>query len=76
MLPNTAFLKGNAYHSTLPEGQVDIVLERALIHHLNDLNACLKEANRIMKNVITSYSIHYTKLYDRVIQDSSAFLVE
>ncbi|GAA0375903.1 class I SAM-dependent methyltransferase [Paenibacillus motobuensis] len=49
MLPNTAFLKGNAYHSTLPEGQVDIVLERALIHHLNDLNACLKEANRIMK---------------------------
>lgn len=29
---------------------MDIVLERALIHHLNNLDACFREAWRILKN--------------------------
>lgn len=48
-IPNAAFLKGDAYQTNLPANEVDIVLERALIHHLNDLEACFKEAHRIMK---------------------------
>ncbi|WP_144941164.1 class I SAM-dependent methyltransferase [Paenibacillus sp. 32O-W] len=47
--PNAAFLLENAYHSNLTANEFDIVLERALIHHLSDLDACFKEANRIMK---------------------------
>lgn len=46
---NLIFLKGDAYHTNLPTSSYDIVLERALIHHLNDLDACFKEANRLLK---------------------------
>lgn len=38
-----------AYQTGLPANEVDIVLERALIHHLSDLEAGFKEAHRIMK---------------------------
>jgi len=46
---NATFQKGDAYQSNLPANEFDIVLERALIHHLNDLDACFKEAYRIIK---------------------------
>lgn len=46
---NTTFLHGDAYCSNLPAQELDIVLERALIHHLNDLNTCFKEAFRLLK---------------------------
>jgi ubiquinone/menaquinone biosynthesis C-methylase UbiE len=49
-IQNASFLKGDAYQSNLPANEFDIVLERALIHHLNDLNACIKEAYRIIKD--------------------------
>lgn len=48
-LENIAFLQGNAYHTNLASSNFDIILERALIHHLNDLDACFKEANRLLK---------------------------
>jgi len=49
-LQNATFIKGDAYETSLPAGKFDIVLERALIHHLKDLDACFKEAHRIMKD--------------------------
>lgn len=44
---NVSFLHGDAYFSGLSANESDIVLQRALIHHLDDLNACFKEASRI-----------------------------
>lgn len=49
-IQNVTFLKGDAYQSNLPANKIDIVLERALIHHLSDLHACFKEAFRILKD--------------------------
>lgn len=49
-IQNVTFIKGNAYETNLPVKTFDIVLERALIHHLNDLDACFKEAHRIIKD--------------------------
>jgi ubiquinone/menaquinone biosynthesis C-methylase UbiE len=49
-MENVSFLPGDAYNSRLPANKFDIVLERALIHHLDDLNSCFKEASRILKN--------------------------
>jgi len=46
---NITFLKGDAYNTNLPSSKFDIVLERALIHHLNDLNSCFLETHRILK---------------------------
>jgi ubiquinone/menaquinone biosynthesis C-methylase UbiE len=47
---NVTFVQGDAYDTKLPEGGYDIILERALIHHLVDLNRCFMEANRILKH--------------------------
>jgi len=49
-IENVTFLQGEAYQSDLPTNTLDIILERALIHHLKDLNACFKEAFRVLKN--------------------------
>ncbi|GIO29659.1 MULTISPECIES: class I SAM-dependent methyltransferase [Paenibacillus] len=43
------WIQGTATESTLPSEHVDVVLERALIHHLNDLPACFREARRMLK---------------------------
>ncbi|MBU5355589.1 methyltransferase domain-containing protein [Paenibacillus barcinonensis] len=48
-LSNVTFRQGNAYSSGLPDSTFDIVLERALIHHLQDLDSCFQEAKRILK---------------------------
>ncbi|UPK41261.1 class I SAM-dependent methyltransferase [Paenibacillus pabuli] len=47
---NVEFVHGDAYDTKLHKTEYDIILERALIHHLDDLNKCFKEANRILKN--------------------------
>lgn len=49
--PSVTFIVGDAFHSGLRSGQYDIVLERALIHHLKqqDLPACFAEAHRLLK---------------------------
>ncbi|GMK37009.1 hypothetical protein PCCS19_00620 [Paenibacillus sp. CCS19] len=33
---NIKFIHGDAYDTKLPDGEYDIILERALIHHLVD----------------------------------------
>ncbi|MGY0691845.1 class I SAM-dependent methyltransferase [Virgibacillus sp. FSP13] len=40
---------GDAYCSGLPDDDADLVLERALIHHLDDLTSCFSEAYRILR---------------------------
>ncbi len=46
---NISFIKGDAYHTNLPSSNYDVVLERALVHHLDNLNACFNEVNRLLK---------------------------
>ncbi|MBY7144896.1 class I SAM-dependent methyltransferase [Virgibacillus sp. NKC19-3] len=44
------FQVGSAYDTKLPNRSVDFLLERALIHHLEDLSSCFTEAFRILKH--------------------------
>ncbi len=46
---NISFQQGNAVSTGLVSSGFDFVLERALIHHVNDLGACFKEAYRLLK---------------------------
>lgn len=48
-LDNITFIQGSALETNLEEGKIDILLERALIHHITDLGTCFQEANRILK---------------------------
>lgn len=45
------FVAGNALDTGLPSGQYDVILERALTHHLqkDQLPACFEEASRLLK---------------------------
>jgi ubiquinone/menaquinone biosynthesis C-methylase UbiE len=45
---NIVFKQGNALATGLPPESVDIVFERALIHHLTDYDACFREAARLL----------------------------
>lgn len=46
--PAIAIQKGAACATHLPAASVDIVFERALIHHLKDRIPCFQEANRLL----------------------------
>ncbi|MFF7247443.1 class I SAM-dependent methyltransferase [Embleya sp. NPDC008237] len=46
--PGLSFHQGDAYATGLPDGAADIVFERALIHHLDDLVGCFREARRLL----------------------------
>ena len=48
-LEGVSFRVGDATNTGLPDNSVDVVFQRALIHHLTDLHACLEEAIRILK---------------------------
>ncbi|WP_251548968.1 class I SAM-dependent methyltransferase [Neobacillus muris] len=48
--PNISFKNGNAYHSGLESGGYDLLLERALVHHLDDLQTCFDEGYRVLKD--------------------------
>ncbi|AHV98304.1 class I SAM-dependent methyltransferase [Paenibacillus sabinae] len=48
-IPNIAFAQGSALDTGLKDGQYDMLLERALIHHIKDLAACFREAHRVLK---------------------------
>lgn len=46
------FVMGNALHTNLENNKYDVILERALIHHIhkgNDLERCFAEAFRLLK---------------------------
>jgi ubiquinone/menaquinone biosynthesis C-methylase UbiE len=47
-LTNICFLQGNATDTGLPTNSVDFILERAVIHHLDDLYVAFEEAYRIL----------------------------
>lgn len=47
--PHVQFAVGNALETGLPSEQYDVILERALIHHLQDLQACFAEAYRLLQ---------------------------
>lgn len=47
-IDNISFIKGNALETNLLEDHIDVMLERALIHHISDLEACFSEAHRIL----------------------------
>ncbi len=51
-ISNITFMVGDAFHTGLQSARYDIVLERALIHHLKqeDLITCFAEAHRILKS--------------------------
>lgn len=46
--PGLAFRQGAADGTGLAGGSVDVVFQRALIHHLADLGGCFREARRIL----------------------------
>lgn len=47
--PNIDFMLGDAINTSLPSKSVDLILERALIHHINNLDECFSEANRVLR---------------------------
>jgi ubiquinone/menaquinone biosynthesis C-methylase UbiE len=47
-LPNVRFHQGDALATGLPSASADLVYERALIHHVRDLTACVAEAYRLL----------------------------
>ena len=47
-LPQVTFQQGDALATGLPGASADLVYERALLHHLNDLPACAAEAYRLL----------------------------
>ncbi|UTR16859.1 class I SAM-dependent methyltransferase [Salipaludibacillus sp. LMS25] len=58
-----SFKHGNAFETGLESNTCDLLLERALIHHIQDLNACFTEAYRLLKD--SGYYI----LQDRTPED-------
>ena len=46
---NISFKQGDALHTNLESNNYDLLLERALIHHINDLQKCFEEAYRVLK---------------------------
>jgi ubiquinone/menaquinone biosynthesis C-methylase UbiE len=49
-LENITFHKGDAYNTGLASNQFDVILERAVIHHLNDLKQNFDELYRMLKS--------------------------
>jgi ubiquinone/menaquinone biosynthesis C-methylase UbiE len=49
-IANISFHVGNAVSTQLDSGSADVVFERALIHHISDLRACVKEAFRLLRS--------------------------
>jgi ubiquinone/menaquinone biosynthesis C-methylase UbiE len=49
-LANVTFAQGDAYATGLAGEQFDLILERALIHHLRDLDHCCQEAYRLLRH--------------------------
>ena len=47
--PNISFIHGDAHNIPFPNETFDIVISRAVIHHLQDVPTFLREASRILK---------------------------
>ncbi|UOE95845.1 class I SAM-dependent methyltransferase [Alkalihalobacillus sp. LMS39] len=46
---NISLKYGTAYETGLENTQYDLIIQRALIHHLDDLQRCFQEAYRVLK---------------------------
>jgi ubiquinone/menaquinone biosynthesis C-methylase UbiE len=69
--PNITFQLGTSDATGLAENEVEVVLERALIHHLNQeqLKTCIKEAKRILTEGGT-YIIQDRTVEDCILEGS------
>lgn len=47
---NITFVYGNAFDTGLDSSSFQLILERALIHHLDDLISCFKEVYRLLEH--------------------------
>jgi ubiquinone/menaquinone biosynthesis C-methylase UbiE len=47
---NISFQSGNALDTGLESNSCDLILERAVIHHIQDLKQCFNEAYRLLKD--------------------------
>jgi ubiquinone/menaquinone biosynthesis C-methylase UbiE len=48
-IPNISFVEGNALKTGLEDDMIDVLLERAVIHHIKQLKLCFDEAYRVLK---------------------------
>ncbi|MGN8644888.1 class I SAM-dependent methyltransferase [Gracilibacillus sp. HCP3S3_G5_1] len=48
--PNISFIYANALDTGLKGDSADLLLERALIHHITDVETCFQEGYRLLKN--------------------------
>ena len=48
-VPNISFIQGDAHSIPYPNETFDLVISRAVIHHLQDIPTFLREASRILK---------------------------
>jgi ubiquinone/menaquinone biosynthesis C-methylase UbiE len=48
-LDNITFVHADAYNTGLPGNRFDLILERALIHHLSDLKRAFQEVHRLLR---------------------------
>lgn len=48
--PNISFQHGSAFETGVESNRYDLLLERALIHHIKDLRACFTEGHRVLKD--------------------------
>ena len=48
-LPGVEFVEGDAAATGLPDGEADVVFERALVHHIADLGPLIAEARRLLR---------------------------
>ncbi|AEW99778.1 class I SAM-dependent methyltransferase [Streptantibioticus cattleyicolor] len=63
------FVQGEACATGLPDGSVDIVFERALVHHLTDLPAAFREAKRLLSP--GGHLIVQDRTFDDVLRPAS-----
>ncbi|WP_216829776.1 class I SAM-dependent methyltransferase [Alkalihalobacterium elongatum] len=47
---NISFNHGSAFETGVESNRFDLLLERALIHHINDLRSCFTEGYRVLKD--------------------------
>ena len=60
---NISFIHGDAHNIPYPNETFDIVISRAVIHHLQDIPTFLREASRILnKTVYLFYKIEQLKI--------------
>lgn len=70
---NIAFVRGSALDTGLDRCSYDLLLQRALIHHIQDLRVCFIEAYRILK-AGGSYIIQDRTLEDCLLEGSETHI--